>query len=130
MESQKATLMQEIGKLKQEVHTAKQQVNEEKSLKLFTESELRDVESRLKSCETDSDSRITSLKKENSELTSLISKLREQESEMDQQLEDSQLSMTMVNPIPVPRSDQPINCFVISENKEHPLNWSRGRTLQ
>ena len=49
--------MQEIGKLKQEVHTAKQQVNEEKSLKLFTESELRDVESRLKSCETDSDSR-------------------------------------------------------------------------
>jgi chromosome segregation ATPase len=61
---------------------------------LFTESELRDVESRLKSCETDSESRIHSLEKETSELNALVSKLNEQVAEMDQQLADSELSMS------------------------------------
>ena len=56
---------------------------------MFTESKLRDVESRLKSCETDSDSRIHSLKKEMSALNALVSRLNEQVTEMDQQLDDS-----------------------------------------
>jgi len=64
---------------------------------LFTESKLRDVESRLKSCENDSDSRIHSLEKETSELNALVSKLNEQVAEMDQQLADSELSINSMS---------------------------------
>lgn len=80
--------------MKQEIRTAKQQVNEEKSLKLFTESRLRDVESQLKTCETDVESRVTLLQKQNSEYSTTISQLTVQVGELDQQLAEAELSIS------------------------------------
>lgn len=93
-EAEKATLSSEIERLKQELRTAKQQINEEKSLKLFTESKLRDVESRLNTCESDTESRITSIQKQNVEYSDSIKQLNEQVTQLDQQLADAEYSVS------------------------------------
>jgi chromosome segregation ATPase len=93
VESDKAKLLAEIDQLKQDVRTAKQQANEEKSLKLFSESKLRDVESRLKTIESDSDSRIDSLKAQNNEYAAMIKRFTQQVEDLEQQLADAELSL-------------------------------------
>ena len=92
-EAEKVTLSTEIERLKQELRTAKQQINEEKSLKLFTESRLRDVESRLNSCESDAESRLSAVKKQNADYSASIEQLNEQVTQLDQQLADAELSV-------------------------------------
>lgn len=60
---------------------------------MFTESKLRDVESRLNSCESDTESRISQLQKQNSEYATTINQLNGQVGELDQQLADSDMSL-------------------------------------
>ena len=93
VEGDRAKLLAEIEQLKQDVRTAKQQANEEKSLKLFSESKLRDVESRLRTIETDSDSRIDSLKTHNNEYAAMIKRFTQQVEDLEQQLADAELSL-------------------------------------
>ena len=97
VDSDKAKLAEEIEKLKQDVRTAKQQANEEKSLKLFSESKLRDVESRLMSCEQDMDSRIDSIKSQSNEYASMVKKLTDKVTDVEQQLVDSELTINSIS---------------------------------
>lgn len=92
-ETEKSKLSQEIERLKQEMRSAKAQVNEEKSLKLFTESKLRDVEARLKSCEADTDSRIGALKNQVEEFSTTNAELNQRVNEIDQQLAEAEASV-------------------------------------
>ena len=92
-ESEKSKLTQEIERLKQDVRAAKAQANEEKSLKLFSESKLRDVESRLKSCETDTDSRINALKKQLEEYSEANKELNERISKAENQLAEAEAAV-------------------------------------
>ena len=97
LEAEKIKLGQEIEKLKQEVRAAKQQSNEEKSLKLFSDSKLRDVESRLATIEQDSDARIQAIKSQSNEYACMVKKLTEQVTDLDQQLADSELSISSIS---------------------------------
>jgi len=61
-DAEKLRLQAEVERMKQELSTAKQQVNEEKSLKLFTEGRLNEVEARLKTTKAESTAQISSIK--------------------------------------------------------------------
>lgn len=64
--------------LRQELRAARQTANEEKSLKLFSESRLRDVEGRLRALEADGDARTEALKAQASEYAAVIRRLTDQ----------------------------------------------------
>ena len=92
-EKKQTKWLQEIERLKQEIRAAKQQMNEEKSLKLFAESRLRDVEIRLESCETDTGTRIAVLQRQSTEYSTAVTELNSQVADRKQQLADAKLSV-------------------------------------
>lgn len=89
-EAEKTRLESEIERIKLELRTAKQQINEEKSLKLFTESRLKDVEGRLKSGEVDSVAQISSLKEAVNRTESEAIQLKNALAELEDQLADTE----------------------------------------
>ena len=93
-DSEKAALTTQLDQLKLDLQAAKQATNEEKSLKLFTESKLRDVESRLKSLTTDSDARTAALEREAGQSSAELQHLKEQVADLDQQLNEAEMSIT------------------------------------
>ena len=92
-EKKQTKWLQEIERLKQEIRAAKQQMNEEKSLKLFAESRLRDVEIRLENCETDTGTRIAVLQRQSTEYSTAVTELNSQVADRKQQLADAKLSV-------------------------------------
>lgn len=93
-DKEKAALAAQLDQLKQDLQASKQASNEEKSLKLFTESKLRDLESRLKTVNTEADARTAALEREAGQSAAELARLREQVTDLDQQLSDAEMSIT------------------------------------
>ncbi len=89
-ETENIRLESEVERIKQELRTAKQQINKEKSLKLFTESRLKDVEGRLKSVEVDSVAKISALKEAGNQAKSEAIRLKCALADIEVQLADTE----------------------------------------
>lgn len=96
-DGEKKKLLDEIEQVKNSVRSAKQQTNEEKSLKLFAESKLRDVESRLKTAEQDADSRVHLLASQVAQYSDKIKCLSELNSQLEVNLAESDSSLGAVS---------------------------------
>ncbi|XP_037091431.1 citron Rho-interacting kinase-like [Pollicipes pollicipes] len=92
-EQNKSALSDEIARLQTELRSAKAGANEEKSLKLFQERRVQDLERRLQEQEADVETERDILKKDLDEYRELSHGLTNQLSQHDQQLSEAQTQL-------------------------------------